>query len=430
MEAGRTLSPNASQDPPRKIYSLSQLGESLKRTLEQVTHGRELWFKAEIAKLTTSPSGHMYLELVEEAKGVRLASMRGTLWKSQRAKVLESLGESAQHVLSPGSEIVFTANIQYHPVYGISLVIEDIDVSAMIGEAEKRKRETLANLKAQGALEWNKEIPLPRLVQRVALIGSPGTSGFRDFGTHLMLNEWGVGFDVEVFPATVQGKDAPGAICLALEKAAEWNPDAVVLVRGGGSALDLDAFNNLDLCLAIAQCPHAVLTGIGHETDLSVADLVAHRSFKTPTAVADFLVDHLVNEGGKLAEWRAVLGQLGLERLACEREQCAQITQALALHPQQMLAAEALQLSHAKEHMASLARQALERHAQQLNHMIDTVQTLSPQNTLKRGFSLVHKDGKSVSDAGSLHVGDVLHLRFHRGSAEVTVSRVSSTSDE
>ena len=232
MEAGRTLSPNANQDPPRKIYSLSQLGESLKRTLEQVTHGRELWFKAEIAKLTTSPSGHMYLELVEEAEGVRLASMRGTLWKSQRAKVLESLGESAQHVLSPGTEIVFTANIQYHPIYGISLVIEDIDVSAMIGEAEKRKRETLANLKAQGALEWNKEIALPRLVQRVALIGSPGTSGFRDFGTHLMLNEWGVGFDVEVFPATVQGKDAPGAICLALEKAAAWNPDAVVLVRG------------------------------------------------------------------------------------------------------------------------------------------------------------------------------------------------------
>jgi exodeoxyribonuclease VII large subunit len=402
----------------------------LKRTLEQVTHGRELWFKAEIAKLTTSPSGHMYLELVEEAEGVRLASMRGTLWKSQRAKVLESLGESAQHVLSPGTEIVFTANIQYHPVYGISLVIEDIDVSAMIGEAEKRKRETLANLKAQGALEWNKAIALPRLVQRVALIGSPGTSGFRDFGTHLMLNEWGVGFDVEVFPATVQGKDAPGAICLALEKAAACNPDAVVLVRGGGSALDLDAFNNLDLCLAIAQCPHAVLTGIGHETDLSVADLVAHRSFKTPTAVADFLVDRLVNEGGKLAEWRAILGQLGLERLAREREQCAQITQALALHPQQMLAAEALKLSHAREHMASLARQALERHAQKLNHMIDTVQTLSPQNTLRRGFSLVHKDGKSVSDAGSLSVGDVLHLRFHRGSAEVTVSRVSSTSDE
>ena len=105
MEAGRTLSPNANQDPPRKIYSLSQLGESLKRTLEQVTHGRELWFKAEIAKLTTSPSGHMYLELVEEAEGVRLASMRGTLWKSQRAKVLESLGESAQHVLSPGTEM-------------------------------------------------------------------------------------------------------------------------------------------------------------------------------------------------------------------------------------------------------------------------------------------------------------------------------------
>ena len=286
MEVGLALS-DASDE--RKIYTLSQLGESLKRTLERVTSERALWFKAEIAKISQSPAGHMYLELVEEAQGQRLAVMRGTLWKSQLAAVREALGDATSQVLSRGTEIVFSGRVNYHPVYGVSLVVEEIDLSAMIGEAERRKQATLATLKAQGAMELNRGVPLPRLVQRIALIGSPGTSGFRDFAVHLMKNEWGVGFDVEVFPATVQGKDAPPTLIEALARAEAWAPDAVVMVRGGGSALDLDAFNDLDLCLAISQTTHPVLTGIGHETDLSVVDLVAHRHFKTPTAVADFL---------------------------------------------------------------------------------------------------------------------------------------------
>ena len=294
MEARRALS----EASDKKIYTLSQLGESLKRTLEQVTHGRDLWFKAEIAKLSTSPSGHVYLELVEEHRGQRLAVMRGTLWKGQLAVVREALGEAADQILARGTEIVFRGKVNYHPVYGVSLVIEEIDVSAMIGEAERRKQATIATLKAQGAFELNRSLPLPRLIQRVALIGSPGTSGFRDFGMHLLRNEWGVGFDVEVFAATVQGKDAPPTLIDALSRAQGWQPDVVVMVRGGGSALDLDAFNDLDLCLAISNSTLPVFTGIGHETDLCVADLVAHKHFKTPTAVADDLVDRLAGSPG------------------------------------------------------------------------------------------------------------------------------------
>ncbi len=414
----------------RKIYSLSQLGESLKRTLEQVTQGRALWFKAEIAKVSRSPSGHVYLELVEEVDGRRLAVMRGTLWKSQHDVVRESLGDMADRVLASGTEIVFSGKVNYHPVYGVSLVLEEIDLSAMIGEAERRKQATIAALKAEGAFGVNGELPLPRLAQRVALVGSPGTSGFRDFGVHLLRNEWGVGFEVEVFAATVQGKEAPPTLVAAIERAQAWDPDVVVVVRGGGSALDLDAFNDLELCRAVARASKPVLTGIGHETDLSVVDLVAHRHFKTPTAVADFLVDRLVAERSQLAEWSLGMGQRVQQRLNWERERLAKDLQTLRLQPRQLLAAEALRLTHARERLASSAQQALERHLQRMAFLASTVDALNPEKTLARGFAVARKDGRAVRDAGDLALNDRLNLRFHKGQAEVTVTRVTSDPDE
>jgi exodeoxyribonuclease VII large subunit len=414
----------------RKIYSLSQLGESLKRTLEQVTQGRALWFKAEISKVTPSASGHVYLDLVEEVDGRRLAVMRGTLWKSRHEVVRETLGDMADRVLASGTEIVFSARVNYHPVFGVSLVVEEIDLSAMVGEAERRKQATVEALKAEGAFGVNGQIPLPRLAQRVALVGSPGTSGFRDFGVHLLRNDWGVGFDVEVFPATVQGKEAPPALIAALEKAQAWDPDVVVVVRGGGSTLDLDAFNDLALCRAVARASKPVLTGIGHETDLSVVDLVAHRHFKTPTAVADFLVDRMVTERSRLAEWSLGIGQRVSQRLNWERERLAKDLQTLRLQPRQLLAAEALRLAHARERIASSAQQSLERHVQRMAHLASTVDALNPEKTLARGFAVARKDGQAVRDVRDLALNDLLNLRFHKGQAEVTVTRVTSAPDE
>jgi exodeoxyribonuclease VII large subunit len=420
-----------SQDSePKKIYTLSQLGESLKRTLEQVTHGRTMWFKAEIAKLSKSPSGHVYLELVEEARGQRLAMMKGTIWKAQHAAIRKELGEAADQVLAKGTEIVFTGQVNYHAVYGVSLAIQEIDLSAMVGEAERRKQETLNTLKAEGALERNRALPLPSLIQRIALVGSPGTSGFRDFGVHLLRNDWGLGFDVEVFPASVQGKEAPAALIQALLKAQASQPDVIVVVRGGGSALDLDAFNDLELCRTISTTLLPVLTGIGHETDLSVADLVAHLHFKTPTAVADFLVDRALNERSKLLEWSLAMGQQVQQRMTFERARFARDLQTLKLQPQQLLAAEGVKLSHAREQLTSRAQQALERQLQRMGHLASTVDALSPKRTLERGFAIARKGGQAVRNVQDLQVDDVLTLTFNKGEAEVAVTHVNSPSDE
>ena len=414
----------------KKIYTLSQLGESLKRTLEQVTHGRVMWFRAEIAKITKSPAGHVYLELVEEMNGQRLAMMRGTIWKSQHDRVREALGESADQVLAHGSEIVFSGSVNYHPVYGVSLSIDEIDLSAMIGEAERRKQATLQALKAEGALEKNSALPLPRLVQRIALVGSPGTSGFRDFGVHLLCNDWGLRFDIEVFAASVQGKDAPSSLIEALRQAVKWQPHAVVVVRGGGSALDLDAFNDLELSRFISNVDVPVLTGIGHETDLSVVDLVAHQHFKTPTAVADFLVDRLLNERSQLLEWSLAIGQKVQHRLTFERERFARDLQILKLQPRQVIASETTKLQHAREQLSSWAKQSLDRHFQRIAHLSDTVDALNPQNTMARGFSVVRKKNQVVRSASDLALNDLLELQFHQGEAEVRVTSLPSSHHE
>jgi exodeoxyribonuclease VII large subunit len=247
---------------------------------------------------------------------------------------------------------------------------------------------------------------------------------------HLIHNEWRLGFDVNVFAATVQGKEAPKSLMEALGRAQAWEPDVVVVVRGGGSALDLDAFNDLDLCLAFSQSLHPVLTGIGHETDLSVADLVAHQHFKTPTAVADFLVDRMVGEQSQLAEWSLAMGARVHQRLASERERFARDLQILQLQPLQLLGAEGVKLTHARAQLASMAQHALTQHMQRMKHLSQTVDALSPQKTLARGFSIARKAGEAIKNAGDLASGDELSLEFHQGRALVTVTNVTSGTDE
>jgi exodeoxyribonuclease VII large subunit len=411
-------------DDERVIYTLSQLGESLRRTLERATEGNAMWFRAEVAQVKGSGAGHVYLDLVEEDQGTKLAAMRATIWRDQHREIVRELGDAASDVLRKGAEIVFSARVRYHAVYGVSLAVETIDLSAMLGEAERRKQATLLALRAEGALERNGRLPLPRLVTRVALVGSPGTSGFRDFAVHLLCNEGNFRYDVEVFSASVQGKDATPSLRHALVKAEAWKPDAVVVVRGGGSALDLDAFNDLELCRTVADLGVPVLTGIGHETDLSVVDMVAHRAFKTPTAVADFLIDRSATEAARLQDALAQISVRARGRLGVEHQRLASHRQFLQLHPAQTLNHAQVMLQHLRERLHATTTQVLERHVQRMAQLQSTLNALRPDRTLQRGFAVVRRDGASVRDASALAVDDLLTLTFHLGTAEARVTQV------
>ena len=313
MTSPSQLSSNGASGNERKVFPLSGITRSVGKMLDERAGGRLFWIRAEISQCSFSGK-HAYLDLVEERDGARLAQVRGTIWGSRLAEILTALGLEFKEVLQPGREIVFGAYMAFHAVYGFSLNIQQIDLDALLGEMERRRKETLAALNKEGAIGRNAQRMLPDVPQRVILIGSSGTAGHTDFLAHLQGNAWGYRVDLGCIDASVQGTSAVSSIVAALHRAgrvAMRTPgDAVILLRGGGAKLDLDVFNDLSLCRTIAAMEVPVITGIGHETDQSLADVVAHTSCKTPTAVADFLLDCMTEfESAVGREGRAVAAE-------------------------------------------------------------------------------------------------------------------------
>ena len=321
----------------KKIYTLLQLNRSIKNALETKAGSQGFWVKAEIANLNKAKAGHYYLELVEESDGRKQAAIRGTIWAREVTMITQELGDSADRILSIGSEIVFRCKVIFHEVFGMSLNISEIDLTIMLGELEKRKKATIETITKEGRREMNKMKPLPSVVHKVAIIGSPGTSGFRDFMLHVLKNEYRYRFEIDVIATKVQGAEAAVELKLGLDAATAMNVDVVVMVRGGGSPLDLDCFNDLELAMKMSEMEIPVLTGIGHETDICVADLVAHKFFKTPTDVGDFLVDRTMRFESLLIEIATKVGSRSKEYLSREKKMLDSAKVLLGETPKRML---------------------------------------------------------------------------------------------
>ncbi|MDR0228275.1 MAG: exodeoxyribonuclease VII large subunit [Flavobacteriaceae bacterium] len=278
----------------QKIFSLSTILNRVQSVFDNYMSGKNFWIRVEISKLNIDRKGHLYLELVESREGQTLAKCRATIWKRNANLIMEELGDSAMQVLKEGAEILCYCDVVFSPVFGFSINISQIDVAFSLGEVERKKRETLQQLQKLGLLEKNAQLNLPRVLQRIALIGSVGTSGHEDFVNQLHKNEYGFAYAVQFFDTRVQGLDAAKDITNCLKNLPHTAFDVVVILRGGGSKFDLEVFNDFGLAVEIANCPLPVFTGIGHETDSTVADFVAHTYFKTPSAVAAFIVEKTV----------------------------------------------------------------------------------------------------------------------------------------
>ena len=215
--------------------------------------------------------------------------MSATLWAGAFNNIKSKIGKDIHEILKPGNKVLFSMRIEYHKIYGLKLNVMDIDPSYSYGEVERRKQETIAQLKEEGLFDLQKALYLPVIAKRIALIGSPGTAGHRDFMSKLESNSVYTNFVVKQFPASVQGDKAGAEIIAALKEARSHDVDVIVILRGGGSKMDLNVFNNFELTKEISLTKIPVITGIGHEHDEVVADLVCRRMCITPTAVAEFL---------------------------------------------------------------------------------------------------------------------------------------------
>lgn len=272
----------------KKTFTLTQFVESVKSVINRTYGENAYWVTAELVKLNIK-GGHYYLELADSVEGFNTAQMKAVVWRTQVLALQTNLGEEFKQLMQPGNRLLFKVSVAYHEIYGLSLTIHDLDPAFTYGEIELKKKQTIERLKQEGLYNLQKQLKLPMIIKRVVLIGSPDTSGYRDFLTEMTTNNIYRNFTIQQIATTVQGDKAVAEICQALQAADSYDADAIILIRGGGSKMDLHVFNDYQICSTIAGLRLPVITGIGHETDEVVADLVAHTRQITPTAVAKFL---------------------------------------------------------------------------------------------------------------------------------------------
>ena len=290
----------------RKIFTLHAILNRVQQVFDELMRGKYFWVKVEVLKVNKDRRGHYYLELVEQVDDQVLARCRATIWQRNVERCVIDGGEELDKVVKEGAEILCYGEAIFHPVYGFSLHVIHVDYAFSLGEIERKKQMALMQLQQKGLLQFNKNQSLPLVLQHIAVVGSIGTSGYEDFVQHLLQNPYHFTFNLTYFDTQVQGEEASANIIKQLEVVAQGTFDVVVLIRGGGSKFDLDVFNAIEVAEQIAQMPLAVFTGIGHETDSTVADYVAHTYFKTPSAVAAFIIE-------KALKFQVFLEQMGQE---------------------------------------------------------------------------------------------------------------------
>ncbi len=391
------------EEKPR--IGLVELQERVKGALENA-FSETLWLQAEISELKQNPSGHCYLTLVEKdpQSSQLLARAQAVVWASTWRMVRPWFEAQTGRALAPGMAVLVRVQVSYSALYGLSLVVYDIDPSFTVGELELARQRTIARLEAEGMFEMNASLPLPALPRRLAVVSSETAAGWRDFRRHIEENEYGFRFRMRLFPAVMQGDAAPESIISALDAiAAEADGfDAVLILRGGGGAMDLVCFDDYDLAVNVAQFPLPVLTAIGHDHDYHIIDRVAHTHVKTPTALADWLIDRFTGE-----DWQV---ELLLQRLHLA-------VRSKALRQAGTLDALVQRLSYAVADRHSAALHALDL----LERRLDAA---DPRRALERGFLIALKDGRRADCAAAFRPGDRLSLLFRDGRVEAEVEKI------
>ncbi len=403
-------------------HSLFELNEHIRRIMA-LNFQQPVWIVAEISQLGES-RGHRYLDLVQKGElGEVVAQAQAALWASEFRQINAKFPFGPLPLLREGLELRMQVRPEFHERYGLKLHITDIDPAHTFGQLDMLRRQTIQSLRDQGLFDLNRDQSLPMVLQRIAVISSETAAGLQDFLEHLNGNSFGYAFDCQVFNAAVQGKNAETEIMAALEQISRQSQkyDCAVIVRGGGARLDLIAFDQLALCQMAARTPLPLLIGIGHDIDQSVLDLIAHTSLKTPTAVADFLVNHnLLFEGNVLeaAEEATALAQnlLNIHHLELDR----------ALTTAHFAAREQIQeatrfLGFMEEKIPASAYQILRDQHRTLDTLEAIYQNLHPENVLSRGYSITLKNGKAIRSTAVLKQGDELETRLQEGSVKSRV---------
>ncbi|MFP4663883.1 MAG: exodeoxyribonuclease VII large subunit [Bacteroidales bacterium] len=448
--------------------SLLELQKHIKWQLETGLESH-YWIVAEISDFNVNYKGHCYLSLVQKDKNSDkiLAKARGIIW-AMRYRMLSAYFESqTRESLKSGLKILVKVRVNYHEQYGLSLQIFDIDPTYTLGDVEKRRKEIIAKLEEAGIMHMNKTLELPPVFYRIAIISSDTAAGFGDFIAQMETNKYHYAFRMQLFRAAMQGEDTEASVITALEQIfnADTAFDLVVIIRGGGARTDLSWFDNYNIASHIAQFPIPVFSGIGHERDASVTDMVAHSHIKTPTAVAEAIISHnrgfeenldndldnlltgvrqyLRNKSEELSSISKALipgikthlsrqnqqldffghrlQRAGFNMIQSRQQSISQLVYKLSVADRHLLQNNQKATDKLNDRLIQGIKQNFLRENHKLERIEDKLNANDPHRLLEKGFTLTSLDGKPLTSAKQVNKGRIIKTRFKDGNIESEV---------
>ena len=401
--------------------SLSQLNQLIRQSLDR-NLAPSYWVIAEIGELRDSVKGHAYLELVEKSGNNLIAKTRANIWSYSYQSIRSRFVTATGQQLNNGMKILALVQVQFHELYGLSMNIKDIDPNFTMGERAKKKQEIIDQLNREGLIQLNKQYPLPLVPQRLAVISSSTAAGFGDFINQLEHNNSGYSVHYKLYPATMQGNEAADTIINAIQSIEADLPqkqfDLLVIIRGGGAQTDMDCFDDYDMAKAIANTSLPVVTGIGHERDECIADLVAHTKMKTPTAVAEFILsgfrdfEERLKESLKRIERTAgyslqkedrlvrdkehLLKNLFLHKITTAKEKLNNNQTRVQSLAQRRLKIQEISLDNLESSLKRIVRTTLEREKSRLTALEKDLERLNPHYFLQKGYTRTEINGKPI----------------------------------
>lgn len=410
----------------KETYSLSQLTRFINQVFK-VNFESTVWIKAEISELREASNGHCYLEFIEKDPDTDtlIAKMKANIWANTYRMLKPYFESSTGQQLHAGIKVLVSVTVDFHDVFGLSLNIRDIDPTYTLGELAKRRLEIIRQLEKDGVMEMNKSLELATLPNRVAVISSPTAAGYDDFCNQLENNPDGFVFYKKLFPAIMQGDMATGSIIEALDKIYEYADlfDVVIIIRGGGATTDLACFDSYELALNCAQFPLPIIAGIGHQRDLSIVDMVAHTSVKTPTAAAALLIEMMEEAKNRITDAYTAIYQLLNQRIQNQQQKIADISWKIKHALLNKTANKKLTLERQKSRLIQAIRLTISAQKNKLALIENSVERHSPAFLLKYGYTITTINGKRISSVNDVQDGDTIKTYVSDGEVKSIVEK-------
>ena len=401
-----------------KRVSLFELNSKVREAIECELPD-EYWVEAELSECRES-HGHCFMSLIQkdEKSATPIAKADARCWASKWMLIRPYFERTTGQQLHAGIKMLLKVYAQFHEAYGFSWIVTDIDPTYTLGDMARKRQEIIRQLKEEGVFDLQKELHLPLFCQHIAVISSETAAGYGDFCNQLTDNPYDFQFTPQLFPAIMQGEGVEQSIIAALEQiysASNSHFDVVVIIRGGGATSDMSGFDTLALAENVANFPIPIITGIGHDRDESILDMVSHTRVKTPTAAAAFLIDHLKGVLDTIEGAQSLITHYAQQKLSSLQSQLAAFQERLQSTIQQRIISQMATISNTESRIPLLLDRRLTAECHRLQLLEEKAKALDPTLLLQRGYSITTYQGKTIKDASKLAPGAEIETRLANG---------------